>query len=473
MFRTKFFCRLLCLVLAVMILGGCASVPAEETEETTAPTETVDPGPTAPPDGDPTNVTAKGSYYGTVEGTAGVATVGEATLTGEMLQLYYGITVSQWRKEGTQPAPDWEQPLDVQECPLDTVAVTWQQFFLQRALDTWHMHAALTEQSATAHMKMDPEFLPDAENHEKYMKEDMPVMDILYGQDTSYQLNELNAAFLETLPDLLEELGGADSLAATLGGSAATGEDLLALAQQLNEAYAYFIWARWESLPEEEEQHEGDTVTFRHVLLIPEDGDWKACEWRATELLNSYRLGKKVDEARFAVLANQNSMDMGTKVNGGLYEYVTKGQMNEALDAWLFDPARTAGETAILRSDLGVHIVYFRGMFSAPDRSSYSRDLIGEAISQYPMTVSYVDIDLEKMPDEGSVSMAQLLYPDIGHEYITDYPLYFQQDFPTAMYGDFPLATWGCGITTLAMMASYMADDWLTPPLLAKEYGDY
>ena len=64
MLRTKFFCRLLCLVLAVMILGGCASVPTEETEETTAPTETVDPGPTAPADGDPDSITAKGSYYG-------------------------------------------------------------------------------------------------------------------------------------------------------------------------------------------------------------------------------------------------------------------------------------------------------------------------------------------------------------------------------------------------------------------------
>ena len=36
------------------------------------------------------------------------------------------------------------------------------------------MHAALREQSATAHMKMDPEFLPNAENHEKYMKDFMP-----------------------------------------------------------------------------------------------------------------------------------------------------------------------------------------------------------------------------------------------------------------------------------------------------------
>ena len=473
MLRTKLFCRLLCLVLAVLIMSGCAAVPpevVESTEETTV--ETAEPGPTAPADGDPTNITAKGSYYGTVDAAAGVARVGDATLTGDILQLYYSLTVSQWRVDGREPAPDWEQPLDVQECPMDTEAITWQQFFLQQALDTWHMHAALREQSATAHMKMDPEFLPNAENHEKYMKDFMPVMDILYGQDTSYQLNSLNEAFMDTLPEILEELGG-ETLARTLGGSAVTEKSLLSFARQVNESYAYFIWARWEALPDEEEQPEGDTVTFRHVLLIPEDEDWKACEWRATELLNSYLLGKKVDEARFAVLANENSADEGTKINGGLYEYVSQGQMTEALDAWLFDPARTPGETAIIRSDLGMHIVYFRGKTAAPDRSAIGEELIASALEQFPMTVKYTGIRLEDVEPAESITFADILYPDIAHEYIPYIPVYLQQDFPNAMYGVSMLANSGCGITTLAMLATYMCDEWLTPPALAARYGSY
>ena len=476
MLRSKLFCRILCLVLACAVLGGCATGPGDgagQTEATTVPTtEATEPPPTAPPDGDPDGITARGSYTGTVSAADAVATAGDATLTADILQLYYGLTVSSWQADGTQPAPDWSLPLDVQECPLDTAAITWQQFFLQRALDTWHLHAALIGHSATAVMKLDPEFAPNAQDHEDQLEDTMPAMKYLYGRDPSYQINELNAAFIETLPELLAELGGGEALAGALGGSVAEEADLLALAKLLNEAYAYFIWARWQALPEEEPVA-GDTVTFRHVLLIPQDGDWDACEKQANDLLTAYRNARLPDEARFGVVANKNSADEGSRLNGGLYEYVSQGQMTEALDTWLFDPARTSGDIGILRSDLGVHIVYFRGMFSAPDRTSYSRELIDEAISQYPMSVNYMDIDLEKMPADGSISMAQLLYPDIGHEYITDYPLYFQQDFPTAMYGDFPLATWGCGITTLAMMASYMADDWLTPPLLAKEYGNY
>ena len=475
MLRTKLFRRLLCLVLACMLLGGCALIPGEvpETGETTVPTtEATEPQPTAPPDGDPANVTAKGSYFGTVDPAAGVARVGDAVLTGDILQLYYSLTVSRWRSGGNQPAPDWDLPLDVQECPLDTEALTWQQFFLQRALDTWHMHAALTQHSATAQMKMDPGYLPNAENHEKYMKDFMPVMDILYGQDPSYQLNELNAAFIEAVPDLLEELGGADSLAATLGGSAVTEESLPALAEQLNEAYAYYIWARWQALPEEE-QLEGDTVTFRHVLLIPEDGDWEACEKQAEQLLTEYLRGERVDEARFAVVANQNSADEGTKLNGGLYEYVAQGQMTQALDAWLFDPARTAGETEVLRSDLGVHIVYFCGKFAAPDRTGLGSELIAAAMEQFPMTVKYSGIRLEALEPAESITFADLLYPDIAHEYIPDIPVYLQQDFPNARFGHSMLATSGCGITTLSMLATYMTDTWLTPPVMAERYGSY
>lgn len=472
-------CRLLCLTLACLMLSGCAAsklVPGlgkkKETEPVTQPTtEATEPPPTAPADGDPGNVTAKGSYFGTVSATAPVATAGEYILTGDLLQLYYGIAVSDWRNSGAEPAPDWNLTLDVQLCPLEGEAVTWQQYFLQQALDTWHMHVALIQDSADAAMVLDPEYEPNLKNHETYLEESMPAYDVLYGKDPSYKINDLNQAFIDSLPDLLTRLGGADALAKALGGSTVAGADMEKYAEILNEAYAYFIWARKQQLADEPAQ--GDTVTFRHVLLIPEDGDWDACEAQAQELLKTWQKGKFVDEPRFAVVANENSQDEGSRLNGGLYEYISKGQMNDALDAWLFDSARVSGDTGVVRSDLGVHILYFRGYEAAPDRSAVSDSVISAALKRFPMEVQYGSIVLEKDPEEGSLTTTDLLYPDIAHEYITDYPLYLQQDFPHTMYGNFPLITYGCGITTLAMFASYMSDEWLTPPELARRYGHY
>lgn len=473
--------RTLCLALVCLLLGGCAVMrddPAEsasnEEETVTQPvTETTAPAPTAPPDGDPTNVTAKGSYTGTVDAAAVVASVGEEVLTGDMLQLYYGLTVCDWRENGGTPAPDWTVGLDVQECPMDGDAITWQQFFLQRALDTWHLHTALRLQSAGAVMALDPDFEPNMYNHDVYFDDSMPVVARIYGKDPSYKINALNQAFIEALPDLLTRLGGADALAGALGGSAVTGATLETLAVRMNEAYAYFIWARRQAFPEDEQIPSGDTVTFRHVLLIPEDGDWDACEARAKELLEAYRTQQKVDEPRFAVVANTHSMDEGTRLCGGLYEYISKGQMAAPLDEWLFDEARIPGETAVLRSDLGVHILYFRGKEAAPDRSELGRALIRGALEQYPITVSYEKIALEKTPDPEGITFRQLLYPDIAHEYITDIPVYLQQDFPTTRYNNSSLAKTGCGITTLAMLATYMSDTWLTPPMLAARYPSY
>lgn len=470
--------RIACLALVCLLLGGCSVSGLAEapsgTEPVTQPTtEATEPPPTAPADGDPNNVTAKGSYTGTMASDVPVAAVGDQTLTGAVLQLYYGLTVAHWRESGQTPAPDWSLALDVQECPLEGEAVTWQQFFLQRALDTWHLHTALILQSAEAVMELDPDYEPNLRNHEIYFDDSMPVVSRIYGKDPSYKLNDLNRAFIEELPDLLAQLGGADALAGALGGSGVTGADLEALAVRLNEAYAYFIWARRQAFGEDQEVLSGDTVTFRHVLLIPEDGDWDACEARASALLAEYLGQTKVDEARFAVVANQNSMDLGTRLCGGLYEYVSPGQMADALDAWLFDPSRTPGETALVRSDLGVHILYFSGRDSFPDRSALGEALIAGALEQFPMTVSYGDILLEKTPDPDCVTFRDLLYPDVAHEYITDIPVYLQQDFPTTLYNYSSLAKNGCGITTLAMLATYMSDTWLTPPMLAARYPQY
>ena len=157
MLRSKLFCRLLCLMLACALLGGCALVPGSDPAGTEAPSEPVTetaeptrPGPTAPPDGDPEKITARGSYTGAIDPDTVVAIVGTRLLTQAQLQLYYGLAIADWRTAGYTPAPDWNEPLDVQRYPLGGDAVTWQQFFLQRALNTWHLHAALVQHSTTA-----------------------------------------------------------------------------------------------------------------------------------------------------------------------------------------------------------------------------------------------------------------------------------------------------------------------------------
>lgn len=461
--------RVLCLALALLMLTGCSGVlptvkeaPTAAPETQTAPTET-EPAPTTPPDGNPGDVTCKGSYTGTVKASNLVATAGEEALTNGLLQALYELEAATWKQSGSQPGPDWSQSLDTQVCPLDTDAVTWQQYFLGRALASWHSYVVLVRDSETAQMPLDPEYKPYAGNYEKYMTDTMPCMPYLYGRDPSYKVNSLHQAFIDALPE-------------TLAGAS---EELLAAAELANYAYGYFTFRHFftEISDEELQQRAGDyaseqgyTVTFRHILVSDRE--------TADSLLEEFAAGRKVDEPRFAVLANANSLDEGTRLDGGLYDHIAPGQMAPELDAWLFDEARVPGDTAVVKTDLGYHAVYFSGrednaVTTARQVLWLEKDgeLVRSLREAMPMQVSYSAITLAQPNTD--IGYAQALYPDIAHEQLPDVPLYIQQDYTEAMYGAFPLISWGCGITTLAMFASYMADEYLTPPALAARYGSY
>ena len=56
-----------------------------------------------------------------------------------------------------------------------------------------------------------------------------------------------------------------------------------------------------------------------------------------------------------------HQMDPGSKENGGLYENVYPGQTVTAFNDWCFDAARVSGDTAIVETEYGCHVMYFVG----------------------------------------------------------------------------------------------------------------
>ena len=71
-------------------------------------------------------------------------------------------------------------------------------------------------------------------------------------------------------------------------------------------------------------------------------------------------------EDGFAKLANENSQDGGSNTTGGLYENVNKGEMVAAFEDWCYEPGRQSGDTGIVQSSYGYHIMYFVGYGSTP-----------------------------------------------------------------------------------------------------------
>lgn len=85
-----------------------------------------------------------------------------------------------------------------------------------------------------------------------------------------------------------------------------------------------------------------------------------AAKIKAEQILDDWKNGDATEDS-FAELANTYSDDSGSNTNGGLYEAVKEGQMVTNFNDWIFDASRKPGDTGIVESDYGCHIIYFVG----------------------------------------------------------------------------------------------------------------
>ncbi len=111
-----------------------------------------------------------------------------------------------------------------------------------------------------------------------------------------------------------------------------------------------------------------NSTSVRHCLVefeiadekstTPTDKEKKAAYDEAKALLDEWLEGDK-SESSFATMAKEYSTDTGSKDNGGLYETVRAGDMVDEFEAWCFDEARKPGDTGIVETTYGYHIMYF------------------------------------------------------------------------------------------------------------------
>ncbi|MBP1574379.1 MAG: peptidylprolyl isomerase [Oscillospiraceae bacterium] len=107
-----------------------------------------------------------------------------------------------------------------------------------------------------------------------------------------------------------------------------------------------------------------NTVDVRHILVAPEDTSNETAWQEALEAAEEYEAEWKElggSEENFAEVAAKYSVD-SSAANGGLYENVFKGQMVTEFEDWCFDPARKAGDSEIIKTQFGYHIMYFSGV---------------------------------------------------------------------------------------------------------------
>lgn len=159
-----------------------------------------------------------------------------------------------------------------------------------------------------------------------------------------------------------------------------------------------------------ESKIEQDTVySVRHILIQPETDDESedsteqkeytaeelaAAKSEAEEILKEYNKTDKT-EYDFAKLAEKYSKDTeslstgSSGTFGGLYEGVSKGDMVEEFENWSLDGKRSYGDTGLVESKYGCHIMFFVSAYPEYKAECYSKlksDKENEFVESYKVT---------------------------------------------------------------------------------------
>lgn len=90
----------------------------------------------------------------------------------------------------------------------------------------------------------------------------------------------------------------------------------------------------------------------------------KEAKAKAEEIYQEWKNGEATEDS-FAELANKYSEDTGSNTTGGLYENVYENEMVAEFNDWCFDAKRKVGDTGIVETTYGYHIMYFSGSTQA------------------------------------------------------------------------------------------------------------
>ena len=495
------------------------SVLADTTPVSTEPAAAPADTPVVTATGNKADVTCKASYTvapGSAQASEVVATAGDRQLTNGMLQILYLSQVNACRAKGAEIAPDFSRPLDCQPCPLEE-GLSWQHYFLKSAIRGWQAQQAALVRASQPQLITEEGFRPNYPNediHQINISPDLPVNDFLYQDLPCYTPNKLHQAYLDSMEQTLDTLAsdaGFDSLGDMAGQLGVSAGDFLQAALDYNTAYMYFTEKSYDFSPTDEEisscltQHAEElsgstqTVDIRHILLIPEgaqvardgtvtatDDQWNGARQKAAEILAEWNATspRQKKDAAFSQLAATWSQDNASRNNGGCYYSLLPGMLVEPLNEWCFSHQRQAGDSVTLRSDYGVHILYFsaRGETGAAAAKNIlvtqgEWELWRQWLEEVPLTPDYSAVALWADTTAAAVTLEASLYPDIAHERFPEAIAYLQQDYNYYPFGNGYIGSNGCGITAYAMLATYMTDSLQTPAMMAdrfsQNYYDY
>lgn len=297
-----------------------------------------------------------------------IATMGDKELTNVQLQLYYRMQVidllNYYGSYASQIGLDYTKPLSEQTCYFDKEQ-TWEQYMISVAIETWQRYQALGLLAEEEGFTLNEEW----ETTLAQVPEDLLTQAKEQGFDNADALLSDVVRLGCTEADYMEYIR------LSCLSNAFYGEKEAVLNPNKSDIDAYF------SANEDAFAQQGITKDMgmisdvRHILIMPTGGtideetgmttyseeEWATALKKAEEVLQEWKDGDKTEES-FALLANTYSEDGGSNTTGGLYEDIAPGASYvENFLNWSVDMGRQVGDTDIVKTEYGYHIMYYVG----------------------------------------------------------------------------------------------------------------
>ena len=178
-------------------------------------------------------------------------------------------------------------------------------------------------------------------------------------EDTLY--SNLNSLYADWLTDDARKEGDMATFANT---STTTAEDGTETTTVNGYYVVYYIGSNDNTFALKNARHilvsfEGGTTDETTGTTTYSDEEKAAAKTTAEEILNEWKSGEATEES-FGELANAKSAD-GDGTTGGLYEDIYPGQMVTNFNDWCYDESRKPGDTGIVETEYGYHVMYFVG----------------------------------------------------------------------------------------------------------------
>ena len=277
-------------------------------------------------------------------------------------EYYYFINAYGFSFDATLPLEEQVYETTTDSVTGETTATTWHQYFLESACYSINQVEALKTEAQKAGFEMTETYLTE-------------YNDIL----TTMPDNAVTAGFVDE-----NGVGDVEAYIKDSYGSDVTVElfEQYLYDSYYASSYSESLFNSFQYTDEEKEAYFDENVDYflsygiekseypnvhvRHILIEPaaaEDGTitdeaWDEAEAAAEELYEQWQEGDATEDS-FATLANENSVDPGSNTTGGLYENVYPGQMVTAFNDWCFDQSRQTGDSGVVKTEYGFHIMYF------------------------------------------------------------------------------------------------------------------